>query len=114
MDRLKPSSTHGKGELRLTQDERAALDTIRAQADRYDWFAERVDVNRPVEEFYAILLRERAGPGQWEEALVALSLSHEQAASTLLSKWPPPQEDPEMCLFYDICVSRARRPLQRA
>ena len=114
IERLEPAQSYGKGAIRLTCDEQAALDVIRAQADRYDWFAERVDLERPVEEFAAVLLREQAGPGLWEEALVALSLSRDVVAATLLANWPPPQEDPEMCLFYDICVSRARHPLHSA
>ena len=108
MERLEASCSHGSGAIRLTQDEQAALDVIRAQADRYDWFAERVDRDRPVEELAAILMRAQSGPGLWEEALVALSLSHEETASTLLAQWPLPEHDPEMCLFHQICVSRAR------
>lgn len=109
IDRLEPSEARGEGALRLTQDEMATLNVIRAQADRYDWFAERVCVQRPVEQLAAILLRAPSGPGLWEEALVALSLSHEETAAVLLDQWPPPEDDVEMCLFYQICVSRARR-----
>jgi hypothetical protein len=109
MERLNPSGTHGKGALKLTQNEQTALDVIRAQADRYDWFAERVEVERPVEELAVVLFRPRSAPGMWEEALVALSLSYDPTAPTLLTEWLPPEDDPEMCLFHQICVSRARR-----
>jgi hypothetical protein len=108
LERLEKTKPHGNGVIRLTPDEQAVLNLLRAQADRYDWFAERVEVGQSVERLAAVLLRPPSGPGLWEEALVALSLSHEETAYALLEQWQPPAENPEMCLFHQICVSRAR------
>lgn len=96
-------------QIRLTPDEMRALDVLRAQADRYDWFAARLERRRRVEQLAAVLFRKPAGPGLWEEALVELSLSPEKAAHDLLEQWQPPADDPELGLFHQICKSRARR-----
>lgn len=93
----------------LTDEEMQVIDLMRAQVDRYEWFAERIMRRPGVEQFAAVLLRSPAGPGLWEEALVALSLSDDETAHNLLEQWQPPVEDPEMRLFYQVCVSRSRR-----
>lgn len=97
----------------LTNEEREVLDLMRAQVERYEWFAERIVARPGIEQFAAVLLRSPAGPGLWEEALVALSLSEDETAHNLLEQWQAPVEDPEMRLFYQVCVSRSRRRWRR-
>ena len=101
-------------EIALTADEMRVLDLMRAQADRYEWFAARLDRRRQVDQLAAILLRPPAGPGLWEAALVELSLSSEEMAHNLLEQWQPPVDDPELGLFLQICRSRARRQVRRS
>ncbi len=85
------------------------MDVMRAQDARYQWFLERVQTLRSVDELAAILWQPPTGPGMWEAALVELSVSSERLARALLQRWQPPAEDPTLGLFYQICVSRARR-----
>lgn len=96
-------------EIRLSGDERAALDLMQAQIERYEWFAQRARPTRSIEELAGVLFRPPEGPGLWEEALVSLSLREDVMAHALLVKWESPAGDAGLELFHQICLSRSRR-----
>jgi hypothetical protein len=102
------SGEHAR-EMTLNDEEQAVLDMMGAQIKRYDWFAERVEGTRSITELAAVLLRSPRGPGRWEQALVELSVRDDMIAHTLIEQWMPPADDPELALFHQVCVTRARR-----
>ncbi|QDG50029.1 hypothetical protein FIV42_04515 [Persicimonas caeni] len=96
-------------EIVLSEEERRVLGLMRAQVARYEWFAKQLSSKGHVEHIAAVLLRAPAGPGLWEEALVALSLCDDETAHNFLEQWQPPADDAELRLFHQICLTRSRR-----
>lgn len=99
----------GHGGAPLSGGELSVAEVMRAQERRYQWFCERVQRVRPADALAAVLFGAPRRPGRWEEALVELSLSRETTAAALLEQWQPPEHDPALCLFYQICRTHSRR-----
>jgi hypothetical protein len=82
---------------------------MRAQRERYEWFAARVSPMMSVDAHIQELVDNARGPGATELALVSLSVSGETMARAVLNAWQPPDHDLELSLFHQICLAEAFR-----
>lgn len=83
------------------------VEMMRAQRDRYRWFADKIKPMASVEAHAQALIRGARGPGAVELALVSLSLSDKTMARVVLNAWNPPEHDLELSLFHQICLAEA-------
>ncbi|MGM0557210.1 MAG: hypothetical protein ACQEVA_12580 [Myxococcota bacterium] len=85
------------------------VEIMRAQRERYEWFAAQVSPMISIEAHIQSLVDDSRGPGATELALVSLSISGETMARAVLNAWQPPEHDLELSLFHQICVAEAFR-----
>ena len=108
VDQLQQRTRPGAGPL-VDEEHAAVFDFLGAQIERYEWFTERVDPLRSLEDAVAVLEAAPLAPAAWERALVCLSLRDDDVAAIYLEEWQPPPDDPELCLFHQVCLTRGRR-----